>query len=193
MKFLKFAIGSIALATMVAPAVAQNVDSGSEFIEAIRARDGNKATEVLSAHPNVIDAKDGKGDTALVIAVGRSDDDYTAFLLSKGADPNKPGNGGNTPLITAARNGFGQGVAWLLGQGAKVDGTNRMGETALIVAVQQRQTAIVRALLAAGANPDKTDNASGYSARDYAQRDNRSRDILRIIEATKPKPAAATR
>ena len=59
--------------------------------------------------------------------------------------------------------------------GAKVDGANRMGETPLIVAVQQRQTPIVRRLLAAGANPDKTDNAAGYSARDYAQRDNRAR------------------
>jgi ankyrin repeat protein len=193
MKFLKFAIGAIALAALSAPAVAQSVDSGYEFIEAVRSRDGNKATEVLSAHPNVIDAKDGKGDTALVIAVGRSDEDYTAFLLNKGADPNTPGSGGKTPLITAARSGFGQGIAWLLGQGAKVDGTNRMGETALIVAVQQRQTAVVRALLAAGANPDKTDNAAGYSARDYAARDNRSRDIFKLIEAKKPKPAAAAR
>jgi ankyrin repeat protein len=193
MKFMKFAIGSVALAAVTVPAMAQTVDSGGDFIEAVRTRDGNKATEVLSAHPNVIDAKDGKGDTALVIAVGRSDEDYTAFLLNKGADPNTPGSGGNTPLITAARSGFGQAVAWLLGEGAKVDGTNKMGETALIVAVQQRQTAVVRALLAAGANPDKTDNAAGYSARDYAARDNRSRDILKLIEAKKPKPAAAAR
>jgi hypothetical protein len=48
-------------------------------------------------------------------------------------------------------------------------------------------------LLAAGANPDKTDNAAGYSARDYAARDNRSRDIFKLIEAKKPKPAAAAR
>ena len=68
-----------------------------------------------------------------------------------------------------------------------------MGETALILAVQQHQIAIARALLAAGANPDKTDNAAGYSARDYARRDNRARDILKMIEATKPKPAAAAR
>jgi ankyrin repeat protein len=193
MKFLKIAIGSIALAAVIAPAVAQSVDSGFDFIEAVRTRDGNKATQILTDHPNVIDAKDGKGDTALVIAISRSDQDYTAFLLSKGADPNTPGSGGNTPLITAARNGFGQAVEWLLGQGAKVDGTNKMGETPLIVAVQQRQTAIVRTLLAAGANPDKTDNAAGYSARDYATRDNRSRDILKMIEAKKPKPAAAAR
>jgi ankyrin repeat protein len=193
MKFLKFAIGGAALAAACAPAIAQSVNSGGEFVDAIRARDGNKAIELLGAHPNVIDVKDGNGDTALVIAVSRSDDDYTAFLLNKGADPNTPGSGGNTPLIAAARTGFEQGVMWLLGRGAKVDGTNKMGETPLIVAVQQRETAIVKALLAAGANPDKTDSAAGYSARDYAARDNRSRDILKLIEAKKPKPAAAAR
>ena len=193
MKFLKFAIGSIALAAVIAPAVAQNADSGNAFVEAVRTRDGNKATEVLTAHPNVIDAKDGKGDTALVIAIGRGDEDYTAFLLNKGADPNTAGSGGNTPLITAARIGFGQAVDWLLAQGAKVDAANRSGETALILAVQQRQALIVKTLLAAGANPDKTDNAAGYSARDYAARDNRARDILKMIEAKKPKPAAAAR
>jgi len=193
MKFLKFAIGGVALAAACAPAIAQSLDSGSAFVDAIRTRDGNKATELLGAHPNVIDVKDDKGDTALIIAVSRSDEDYTAFLLNRGADPNTAGSGGNTPLIAAARSGFEQGVAWLLGQGARVDGTNKMGETPLIVAVQHRETAIIKALLAAGANPDKTDNAAGYSARDYAARDNRSRDILKLIEAKKPKPAAAAR
>ena len=68
-----------------------------------------------------------------------------------------------------------------------------MGETALIVAVQQRQLPMVRTLLAAGANPDKADSAAGLSARDYAARDTRSRDILQAIEAKKPKAAAASR
>jgi ankyrin repeat protein len=66
-----------------------------------------------------------------------------------------------------------------------------MGETPLITAVVQRQTPIVKMLLAAGANPDKTDTAAGYSARDYAQRDNRARDILQLIEAKKPKATTA--
>jgi hypothetical protein len=48
---------------------------------------------------------------------------------------------------------------------------------------------MVRTLLAAGANPDKTDSAAGLSARDYAARDGRSREILQAIEARKPKSA----
>jgi hypothetical protein len=47
-------------------------------------------------------------------------------------------------------------------------------------------------LLAKGADPDRKDAAAGYSARDYAKRDTRSRDILGAIEsARKPNPAKA--
>ena len=66
-----------------------------------------------------------------------------------------------------------------------------MGETPLIIAVQQRNLPIVRVLLGEGADPDRTDHAAGYSARDYATRDPRARDILKMIEDKKPKAAAA--
>ena len=192
MKRLTFALVAFGLAVTAAPAGAQIANAGIDFLQAIRDRDGTKAMQVLQAHPNVVDARDDKGDTALIISIQRSDEDYTAFLLNQGADPNIAGSGGNTPLIAAARVGFEQAVEWLLGQGARVDGTNKMGETALIVAVQQRQVPVIRALLAAGANPDKTDGAAGFSARNYASRDPRARDILRMIEAKKPKSAPTT-
>jgi uncharacterized protein len=192
MKLIRFVLASAAFAALSAPVQAQIANAGGDFVTAVRARDGDKAMQVLQAHPNVIDAKDDKGNTALIISIQRSDEDYTGFLLNKGADPNVSGAGGDTPLIAASRIGFEQGVEWLIGQGAKVDAVNKMGETALIVAVQQRQAPVVRLLLAQGANPDKTDAAAGYSARDYATRDNRARDILRMIETKKPKPAAAS-
>ena len=61
---------------------------------------------------------------------------------------------------------------------------NRLGETALIVAVQQRQAAIVSTLLKLGADPDKRDH-TGYSAREHAKRDTRTKDMLKLIETTK--------
>jgi len=73
----------------------------------------------------------------------------------------------------------------MMQRGAKVDLANRRGETALIVAVQQRQRPLVELLLAAGANPDKADHAAGYSARDYAKRDTRSSDLIKLIETVK--------
>jgi ankyrin repeat protein len=193
-KHWKFAIAAAALVTLSAPAAAQLVGgyAGTEFVEAVRKSDGDKVTQLLRDHPTgLVDARDSDGNTALIIAVARRDEEWTGFLLNENADPNLGGKGGDTPLITASRIGFDQGVEWLLGMGAKVDGANRMGETPLIVAVQQRQTPIVRRLLAAGADPDRTDTAAGYSARDYARRDTRARDILKLIEDKKPKTAAA--
>lgn len=193
MKKLHFACVALSLAAVAAPAGAQTSMSASyEFIKAVKNRDGNKATQLLSSNPpGLINIRGDDGDTALNIALARRDDNWVAFLISKGADVNRQGKAGDTPLIIAARLGYEDAIDWLLDRGAKVDSTNRMGETPLVVAVQQRQVPIVRLLLAAGANPDKTDTAAGLSARDYAARDTRSRQILQLIEAKKPKTSAA--
>ena len=125
MKFLRIAIATAALAALGAPAAAQYVSSSDEFVTAVRDRDGSKATELIQANPRLIDMRDEKGDTALIVAVSRSDEDYTAFLLSHGADPNVAAKSGDTPLMAAVRDGFEQGVEWLLSKGAKVDVTPR--------------------------------------------------------------------
>lgn len=191
MKSLKITFAAAALALLSAPAVAQLAgNDGQDFIDAVQKRDGNKATELVDQHPTIIDTKDGSGDTGLIIAIRGDDSDWTGFLLRKGADPNLEGAGGDTPLIAAAKAGFDQAVSWLLGLGAKVDGTNRKGETPLIIAVQQRDSHMVKQLLDAGADPDHTDNIAGYSARDYATRDQRARDILKLINDKKPKSAS---
>ena len=195
MKKFSFKILSAgALIALAAPATAQLGAGyqGLAFVQAVKDRDGDKAQEAMGDNPSpaIINARDGDNNTALIISVARRDPEWTGFLLNKGADPNLAGKGGDTPLIIASRLGFDEAVGWLLGMGAKVDATNKMGETALIAAVQQRQTSIVRELLQHGADPDKTDTAAGYSARDYAQRDTRSRDIQQLINAKKPKPAS---
>ena len=189
MKQLAFAL--LVAAVAASPAMTQTLmPPGYDFVDAVKKSDGGKAIDLLSSHPAIINTKDGEGNTALIIAINRSDDQWTGFLLNKGADPNLSGKDGDTPLIAAARVGFEPAVEWLLGLGAKVDATNRMGETPLIIAVQQHQTQIVRVLLNQGADPDRTDHAAGYSARDYATRDNRARDILKLITDKKPKAAA---
>jgi uncharacterized protein len=183
----------VATAIVAAPAAAQSGGTaGNDFVEAVKKSDGDKATQILSSRPpGIVDTKDGEGNAGLIIAINRKDETWAGFLLNKGADPNLPGKGGDTPLIVAARVGMEQAVDWLIGLGAKVDAANRMGETPLIVAVQRHEIPIVRKLLQAGANPDRTDAAAGYSARDYAMRDPRARDILKLIEDKKPKATAA--
>jgi ankyrin repeat protein len=185
-----------AAALVASPAAAQSsgANAGYDFTEAVKKSDGDKATQLLESHSKgFVDTKDGDGNTGLIVAISRGDEQWTGFLLTKGADPNLAGKGGDTPLIAATRVGFDNAIEWLLALGAKVDGPNRMGETPLIIAVQQRETPIVRQLLNAGADPDRTDHAAGYSARDYATRDPRARDILKLIEDKKPRGTAAKR
>jgi ankyrin repeat protein len=191
-KQLRFAL-LLTSAAFAGAAGAQSLgNDGYQFTEAVKKSDADKAIPLLNSHPrNFVDTKDGDGNTGLIIAINRGDEQWTGFLLNKGADPNVSGKGGDTPLIAASRVGFEQAVEWLLSLGAKVDSSNRMGETALIVAVQQHQVPIVRLLLAKGADPDKADHAAGYSARDYAARDPRAREILKMIEEKKSKAAAS--
>ena len=179
-------VGAAALA-ISSPAVGQSLAPvGYEFVQAVKGKDAAKALQILATQPpGIVNTKGSDGNTPLLIAIGRGDEQWAGFMLNKGADVNLSGKDGNTPLIAASRNGMQQVVEWLLGLGAKVDATNKMGETALILAVQQRQLEAVKLLLAKGADPDKKDAAAGYSARDYATRDTRNRDILGAIESAK--------
>ena len=173
----------VGLGIIATPVSAQYVSDAEPFITAVRDSDGDKATELLSTRPTVVNSRNSKGETALNIAISRSDDRWTRFLVGKGADVNLQESNGDTPLIEAARVGFTDAIELLLQRGAKVDLANRMGETPLIVAVQQREVDAVKLLLVNGANPDKADSAAGYSARDYAKRDTRTPQLLAAIES----------
>jgi ankyrin repeat protein len=184
----------VAAGLMATSAVAQQLgEVGEVFVRAVKERDGEKVDELLQDKGmTLINTRNVNGETALMITVARRDSTWTSFLLSNGADPNIANRNGDTPLIMAARIGYLEAVQWLLAKRARIDEANRMGETPLIIAVQGRYTPVVKYLLSKGANPDKTDNAAGYSARDYAKRDSRNPEILRLIEAATKKPAAAT-
>ena len=179
---------------MVAGAVsAQQLGSDAEaFLTAIRDQDGAKATSIESkAGASVVNYRGYDGSTPLTVAVAKRSGIYVNFLLGKGANPDLPDKRGDTPLIIAARSGYGEGIDRLIDARAAVNLANKQGETALIVAVQGRHVTSVRRLLEAGANPDKADFAAGYSARDYARRDTRNRELLRMIETVKPRKATA--
>ena len=175
----------LGFALVATPAFGQFKTSGEEFVDAVRKNEVAKAIDLLRDHPTVINTRDGKGDTALIIALRREDRDWIGHLLNAKADVDLAARDGDTPIIAAARTGNEEAIGWLTKLGAKVDSQNKLGETALIIAVQARDARSVKTLLGAGANPDKTDFA-GYTARDYAKRDTRSRQMLELIEAKKP-------
>ena len=189
----------IALATLAlvaAPAMAQKLSSdGDAFLTALREGNGSKAVSLADGKGStVINYRGDGGETALLIVTRLRNLNWIGFLLANGANPDVGDKNGDTPLILASRSGYNEGVAELLKARAQVDHTNRLGETALIVAVQQRNAPVVSTLLKLGANPDRQDHASGYSARDYAKRDSRSKDMLRLIETVKSRvPVAPAR
>lgn len=176
-----------AILMMAVPVTAQgNTSEGEEFLKAVEDKDGSKAVPMLdNPASRVVNYRGYKGDTALHIATRNRESDWVGLLIHKGADPNIGDAKGDTPLIIAARMGYEEAAAWMLQRTAQVDLANRRGETALIIAVQQRQRRLVELLLAAGANPDKADHSAGYSARDYAKRDTRSRELIKLIETVK--------
>jgi ankyrin repeat protein len=182
----------VAAAISATPATAQVFGSdGEAFVAAMKEGEASKALELVEKPGStVVNYRGDDGNAGLHIAMRARNANWVGFLLSRGADPNLGDANGDTPLLLAARRGFVEGAARMLMNRAEVDKTNKLGETALIVAVQQRQTAIVKMLLEAGADPDKTDHASGYSAREYAKRDNRSPELLKLIETAKTKKAA---
>lgn len=176
-----------AMMLLAVPATAQsNSSEGEAFLKAVEEKDGGKAMPLLeNPASRVVNYRGYKGDTALHIATRNRESDWVGYLIGKGADPNIGDARGDTPLIIAAGIGYEEAATWMLERTAQVDLANRRGETALIIAVQQRQRGMVELLLEAGANPDKADHSAGYSARDYAKRDTRSRELLKLIETVK--------
>lgn len=164
-------IGGIASALALAsPAAAQFQSDGYKFLEAVKERDGDKATDMLSRPgTQIVNARDiTSGDTGLHIAVQRSDALWVRFLLQRGADANIRNKKGTTPLQLATALGFTEGVEELIKKGASIDIADQTGETPLIAAVHARNVGLVRLLLAKGADPDRNDN-SGRSARNYME------------------------
>lgn len=164
-------IGVIASAiALAAPVAAQFRSDGSTFLEAVKDRDGDKATDMLSKPGSqIVNSRDiTSGDTGLHVVVARSDVVWVRFLLQRGADANVRNRRGVTPLQLATSLGFTEGVEALIKGGASVDIADQTGETPLISAVHLRNVALVRLLLEKGADPDRSDN-SGRSARDYVE------------------------
>jgi ankyrin repeat protein len=169
------------------PASAQLLNNpGLDLLNALKEGEGTKAYNIVGeGNRAVINYRGPDNLTPLHVLVQQKNGNWMGFLLAKGADPDIAGPDGDTPLITAARIGFGEGASRLIGARADVNRVNRRGETPLIVAVNQRQPRLVQTLLEAGADPDRRDYVAGFSAREYAKRDTRMPELLRLIETTK--------
>ncbi|PKP97642.1 MAG: hypothetical protein CVT74_13505 [Alphaproteobacteria bacterium HGW-Alphaproteobacteria-13] len=188
-RFASLFLAAGAAAALSAPPAFAQFRGGYAFLQAVESRDGTKATDALKDDPALVNTRHpDSGETALAIVTKRRDTTWLRFLTGKGADPAIADRQGVTPLMHAALLNFTDGADALLEAKAPVDQTNRRGETALILAVQSRNLAMVRLLVQRGANPDRADHVAGMSARDYARRDDRTGQIVALLDA---KPDAA--
>jgi len=175
----------LALAMAAVPALAQMGPLADQYISALKEADFGRVGELTRDEPRVVNMRGPTGETPLMTAVDMRSLQLVSYLLANGADPKMADSRGEVALVASARKGWFEGVMALLEHKADVNGRNRQGETALIAAVQARSPRLVRALLERRADPDIADRLAGFSARDYARRDNRNPEMLRIIEAAK--------
>ena len=192
MKFAPAAAVIAASMLVMAPAAAQQYSDGYTFLKAVKDRDGDKVTQLISEPGSTVVnvSERTTGDRAVHIVARERDHTWLSFLIGKGAKVDAQNNQGETPLTIAAQLGWTEGAQLLLSQGAGVDLTNSRGETPLILAVQRRDVPMVRLLLGRGADPGRADNVAGLSALDYAKRDPRAATVLRLLEAPPAKPRA---
>jgi ankyrin repeat protein len=170
-----------------APARAQFVSDSSTFLDAVQKRDGEKAEELLDKKAStMILSRTPQGEGVLHIVVKRRDMTWLQFMLGKGAAVDARDRDGMTPLADAAQIGWAEGAGQLLDVGAAPDLANNRGETPLILATQAHDLATVRTLVEHGADPKITDHVAGMSAHDYAARDGRSVEILKVLDAARP-------
>ncbi|HEX8533371.1 MAG TPA: ankyrin repeat domain-containing protein [Allosphingosinicella sp.] len=186
-------VAAAALAVCSVSAGAQSYSEGFKFLKAVKERAGNTVEGILAGSgARLVNTKDmTSGESALHIVARDRDLTWLRFLLSKGARADIQNKDGDTPLIIATQLGWEEGAAALIGAGAKVDAFNSRGETPLILAVHKRNIPMIRQLLSRGADPKRADRIAGYSALDYAKRDDRSGAIVRLLESAQPaKPVA---
>jgi ankyrin repeat protein len=118
-----------------------------------------------------VDAKDRKGQTALMWAAADGHSEVVQALLQAGADPRARLKSGFTPLLFAAREGRAEAVEVLLKAGADVAdaitadhrgrGAPKNGTGALLLAVENGHFELALRLVKAGADPN--DQRSGHA------------------------------
>jgi ankyrin repeat protein len=101
-----------------------------------------------------IDLRDGHGMTPLLYAAATPNAPIVAYLLEKGADPNRAADDGRTPLLIAARKSTPQVVELLIDRGARVDRPGDDGLTALAIAAEKGDRESFELLLKRGADPN---------------------------------------
>ena len=135
----------------------------------------------LIDHGASVNAVNGDGATALLLACGSAKSATVDVLLKAKADPNLPDTDGDASLHAAtAANCSKETLQEIIKYGGNVNAVNKRGRTALLLNCSYGQMDSVQVLLGAGADPNITDEI-GYSCI-FAAVDGRcSKDTLQTL------------
>ena len=138
------------------------------FIDACRRGDTNEVKQLCDMFPELINARDAKGFTPLIIAVYNHQAAVADILLANGADVNVQDFSGNTALMGTCFKGYADLADKLLEAGADVNLRNGQDAPALTFAATFGQLQIAEKLLQKGAVIDFQD-ARGKTPLDHAR------------------------
>jgi ankyrin repeat protein len=120
----------------------------------------------LLQHGADVDARDGKGRTALIDAANRGLTEAVQILLDAGADIEaKTKLDGTTALMLAAHDNHLDIVQMLLNRNANINARNGNGESALMLASARGWVDVVRILLQRGADINARDHLENTALR----------------------------
>lgn len=153
--------------------------SGTTALEHAVENSNREMVQLLLARGADVNARNGAGQTVLMMLSDDATADLVWDLINAGADVNAKDEDGDTPLIEAAGEINLEVLKTLLDAGAKVDQRNKKGQTPLMLAASCGQTNNVRLLLLAGSPLDAVDE-DGKNALAYAEEDNH-RPVMRLL------------
>jgi ankyrin repeat protein len=129
-----------------------------EIFDALRKGDVPAVRVLIEKSPQLVDARDGDGNTPLHYAANGPDAGLVNYLIDKGAKIDLAGAQAKTPLHIAASNDRREIVSVLLKRGATLETKDDYGRTALILCARERgQAATGRLLIEAGADVNAVD------------------------------------
>lgn len=118
----------------------EKVEIASEFCKNIKAE-----------NIHVIDGFNESGDTPLICAIEKENEDIVDILLQSGANPDQKNINGETPLTTAVRNFHPNIITMLIEEGADVNQMNGMDESPLKIATNLENKDCIELLTEFGA------------------------------------------
>lgn len=110
---------------------------------------------IKSENIHMIDGFDSSGNTPLIYAIQKQNEDIIDLLLQSGANPNKLNAQGETPLTTSIKHFSSNIINMLIEEGANVNQTNSQGDSPLKIATSLKNQECITLLTEHGASFSK--------------------------------------